>query len=467
MKPTHRLRSHAALLIGVLSLAASSLLQAQSVPQFIDYQGIVKDGSGNPLAQSPAPPANYEIEFRIYDAATAGNVIWAEKQLVTVSNGQFSVRLGEGQAILGGGGADIGSVGHSSPGLGGAFEAKDRFLGVTVNIPGQAPGEITPRLSFLSAPFAMKSASASSVVQAAGTTSNLTIGSIAYATQTLSTSAAIDGSSRTVLVNSTSASHTATLPVSGAQKEILIAKTDSTANQVIVAPPGGGTINGNTDSIRLKVKGESITLQNVGGNDWWITNDNRDKTPVGTIIAYSSNNVPAGYLRCDGAQPVKATYPELVAVLGTNWGVPGNANNFRVPDLRGAFLRGRDSGRGLDDGRASRTADFTGGATGDNIGSYQHDDFRAHGHSVNDPGHSHGASVTRTANTYINYRNFLVGNGGRGYNPDVQDGTSTNGIIENNYSVSISTGFTGISINSAGGAETRPDNYNVNYCIKY
>lgn len=467
MKPLHSLRSRAALFLGVLCLSAASLSQAQSVPQFIDYQGLVKDGSGNLLAPSPNPPANYEMEFRIYDAATAGTVIWAEKQLVTVSNGQFSIRLGEGQPILGGGGADIGAVGHSSPGLAGAFESKDRFLGLTVNIPGQAPGEITPRLSFLSAPFALKSASAGSVVQAAGTTSNLTIGSIAYATQSLSTSAVIDGTSRTVLVNSTTATLTTTLPQSAAQKEILIAKTDATANQVIIDPPSGGTINGSTNAVRLKVLGESVILQNIGGNAWWITTDNRDKTPVGTIIAYSSNNVPAGYLRCDGAQPAKATYPELVAALGTSWGVPANTLNFRVPDLRGAFLRGRDSGRGLDDGRASRTADFAGAATGDNIGSYQHDEFRSHGHGVNDPGHSHGANVSRTANTYIAYRNFLVGNGGRGYNPDVQDGTSTNGIVENNYSVSINTGFTGISIQAAGGAETRPDNYNVNYCIKY
>gem|GEM_PF-2738553 len=55
MKPIHRLRSRAALFIGVLSLAAASLLQAQVVPQFIDYQGRVLDGGGNPLA-SPRRP---------------------------------------------------------------------------------------------------------------------------------------------------------------------------------------------------------------------------------------------------------------------------------------------------------------------------------------------------------------------------------------------------------------------------
>ncbi len=464
MKSLQRLSHLAARSLAVLaaaSLFAVTHLQAQSVPEFIDYQGRVVDGNGAPLAA--ATPGNFEMEFRIWDATTGGAVVWAEKQLVTVNNGQFSVRLGEGQGILVGGGGREGAVSD----LKSAFNGSSRHLGVTVSIPGQAPGEITPRLTFLSAPFALKAASASSVVQAAGTTSNLTVGSISYTSQSINSNLAVDGNSRTVLVDSAATPVTATLPLSGAQKEILFAKTDSTTNQVVVSPPAGGTINGSTASIRLKVKGESVTLQNIGGNAWWIVNENRDKTPVGTIIAYSSASVPAGYLACDGSQPARATYPELVAVLGTNWGVPGNVNNFRVPDLRGSFLRGRDGGRGLDDARGSRTADFVGAATGDNIGSYQHDEFRSHGHGVNDPGHGHGASVNRTANTYIRYRNFVTGGGGRGYNPDVEDGTSTSGIYENNYSVSISTGFTGISIQGAGGAETRPDNYNVNYCIKY
>jgi len=374
-----------------------------------------------------------------------------------VNNGQFSVRLGEGQAILGGGGADIGSVDHTTPGLPGAFESKDRYLGLTVNIPGQTPGEIVPRLSFLSTPFAMKAASASTVVQAAGTFSNLTVGSIAYSTQTLSSSSVVNGTSRTVLVNSTSATVTATLPVSGAQKELLFAKTDSTANQVMVVPPAGGTLNGSTASIALKVKGETVTLQNIGGNDWWIVNDSRDKTPVGTIVAYSSATAPAGYLACDGANPAKASYPELVAVLGTNWGVPADTTKFRVPDLRGAFLRGRDGGRGFDPDRNSRSADFAGSASGDNVGSLQYDIFGSHTHGVSDPGHNHGPGT-------IAVRNYQLPSGGilmRGYNPDVGD-SHTNHNIGN-----TGIGYTGIGIQANGGNETRPKNYNVNYCIKY
>src|SRR5688572_17417410 len=71
--------------------------RAQTVagaPTTIDYQGKALDASGNPLANTT--PTNYEMQFRIYDAQEGGAIIWSEKQVVTVSKGLFSVRLGEG-----------------------------------------------------------------------------------------------------------------------------------------------------------------------------------------------------------------------------------------------------------------------------------------------------------------------------------------------------------------------------------
>jgi microcystin-dependent protein len=454
-------------LASTLLLSPTVVRAAAGPPSTIDYQGRVLDGSGAPLA--PSTPTNYEIEFRIYDAPTGGTVIWAEKQLVTVLNGQFSVRLGEGQGIVTTGGAEEGSVGHASPGLPGAFGDSSRHLGITVKIPGQTPGEITPRLAFLAAPYSFSAAHANNIVQAPGTQSNLTVGSIAYATQTLSSSAAISGTSRTVLIDGTTGTAaspiTATLPQSGAQKELLIAKTDATALQVVVAPPSGGNINGASGSIRLKVKGESVTLQNIGGNDWWVVNDNRDKTPVGTIISFGGNGpAPAGYLICDGLSKSRTDYPDLFAAIGTQWGNP-NTSSFNLPQLAGRFLRGIDaSGNGADDDALARFSlpSNPGGATGRNVGSYQDEAFRAHGHGVNDPGHSHGATAGAIA-----YRNFSFNGSanemGKGFNPDVQDGTTNSRV----GAPTIHNATTGISIQNNGGSETRPDNAGVRFCIKY
>ena len=136
-------------LLLVLGLGVVSSLQGQTIagaPTTIDYQGKALDSTGNPLANTT--PTNYEMRFRIYDAQEGGNVIWSEKQIVTVSKGLFSVRLGEGTALS----PAEGTVAQSS--LSDAFTAKERFLGVTIVITGQTPVEILPRLAFLATPFA-------------------------------------------------------------------------------------------------------------------------------------------------------------------------------------------------------------------------------------------------------------------------------------------------------------------------
>ena len=50
---------------------------------------------------------------------------------------------------------------------------------------------------------------------------------------------------------------------------------------------------------------------------------------------------------------VRATYPALFAAIGTTYNTGGEAGtDFRLPDLRGEFVRGWDHGRGVDAGRA-------------------------------------------------------------------------------------------------------------------
>ena len=321
MKPlpsirTSALRSLCSLVVTSSLLVSAGILSAQSVPQFIDYQGRVVDGNGSPLAA--AQPGNFEVEFRIWDEATGGVVIWAEKQLVTVNNGQFSVRLGEGQPITAGGGGEEGTVSHASPGLPGAFEAKDRHLGLTVKIPGQTPGEIVPRLSFLSAPFAMKAASASSLDQAPGTSSNLNVGSLAFSTFGLNTSAA-DGSASNVVVDASSAPLVATLPLSGSGKELVFTKNDSSANVVTVDPPLGGTIHGGSP-ILLKKQGDSVTLRNVGGNDWVVVS----RYNVNAINADPSGNVELpGKLTVTGGVLARSGTPGALGVNNNGYAFTG------------------------------------------------------------------------------------------------------------------------------------------------
>lgn len=67
-----------------------------TTPNKMNFQGRITDASGNPLT------GTYDMQFKLYDAASGGTLKWAETRTaansnaVSVTNGLFSVRLGEG-----------------------------------------------------------------------------------------------------------------------------------------------------------------------------------------------------------------------------------------------------------------------------------------------------------------------------------------------------------------------------------
>lgn len=74
--------------------------------------------------------------------------------------------------------------------------------------------------------------------------------------------------------------------------------------------------------------------------------------PAGTVVVFAGPSDPDGWLPCDGRSLNRITYPALFAALGYHYG--GSGDVFRLPDYRGAFLRGLDAGaaRDPDAGRA-------------------------------------------------------------------------------------------------------------------
>jgi microcystin-dependent protein len=77
-----------------------------------------------------------------------------------------------------------------------------------------------------------------------------------------------------------------------------------------------------------------------------------EQVPPGTIMYYAKNTPPAGYFECDGSVVSQITYLDLYSIIGSTFNIGGEgAGNFRIPDLRGYFLRGWDNGRGIDTGR--------------------------------------------------------------------------------------------------------------------
>jgi microcystin-dependent protein len=121
------------------------------------------------------------------------------------------------------------------------------------------------------------------------------------------------------------------------------------------------------------------------------------RVPVGSMVAYGGGGggVPEGegWMVCDGRELTVQGYPELHAVLGRAWG-GGAAGTFRLPDLRGQFLRGVQ-GEGSewegDPDAAERVASAPGGATGNEVGTRQADAVGAHEHVLAGVGDAVGA----------------------------------------------------------------------------
>lgn len=153
--------------------------------------------------------------------------------------------------------------------------------------------------------------------------------------------------------------------------------------------------------------------------------------PAGAILPFGGSIAPAGYLLCDGSAVSRTTYADLFAVVGTSFGSGNGSTTFTLPDFRGRFLRGVDGGAGRDEDRATRTAMSAGGGAGDSIGSIQPDSFASHVHTY----------ATAAGASFNGLNNFPTFAGG-------------------GNSFSNSTPAT-------GGSETRPENANVQYIIKF
>lgn len=145
-----------AALVVLLGWTAPAARAVGDPPDRMSYQGFLVDGSGVALATNT--PANFPVVFRIYDDAEAGNLLWAEQQVVTVDKGYFSVILGEGAAVT--------SEPHGTlPEVFAGSTAASRFISTTVTVSGTAHS-LLPRLRLLSSPYAFLATQATRLVNA-------------------------------------------------------------------------------------------------------------------------------------------------------------------------------------------------------------------------------------------------------------------------------------------------------------
>lgn len=121
-------------------------------------------------------------------------------------------------------------------------------------------------------------------------------------------------------------------------------------NNVPPVPTQGAVTGGGSIATPVWSDWFKQVLARIGGNvvtynldELWTYIQDRIEKP-GVIKAYGGTIAPAGYLLCDGAAVSRTTYAALFTALGVLWGPGDGSTTFNVPDLRGRFLVGKDSG---------------------------------------------------------------------------------------------------------------------------
>jgi len=198
--------------------------------------------------------------------------------------------------------------------------------------------------------------------------------------------------------------------------------------------PASGGIQDSSGNNILTESGGTVTFGNVIGG-----------VPAGAIMSFAMSSAPSGWIICNGAEYAIADYGDLHTAIGTTWGALTNGSggagstHFRVPDLRGAFLRGTGS-------HGSSTMANSSAFAGASVGSFENDSFQGHYH------------------TFLNYQWFSTGPnselvGVTGTIPPANDGAAGSGVKEPKTDGTNGTPRTG--------DETRSFNGAINYCIKY
>lgn len=166
--------------------------------------------------------------------------------------------------------------------------------------------------------------------------------------------------------------------------------------------------------------------------------------PAGAIISLATSTAPSGFLKANGAEVSRATYSKLFEVIGTTFGEGDGSTTFKLPDLRGEFIRGWDDGKGVDAGRIFGSwqvaTAFMGDGDGQNIGTP----------NLNDSNH------------------YAI----LGYDLDIFPANTRQLTVAYPTPTSSSSAITGMHAvgganNGTDFARTRPRNIALLYCIKY
>lgn len=104
---------------------------------------------------------------------------------------------------------------------------------------------------------------------------------------------------------------------------------------------------------------------------------------TGSIIIWTTDTAPTGWLLCYGQAVSRTTYATLYAVVSTTFGVGDGSTTFNLPDMRGRVPLGQDDMGGSSANRVTNAqADSIGGAAGAETHTLTEAEMPEHKHTV-------------------------------------------------------------------------------------
>ena len=85
-------------------------------------------------------------------------------------------------------------------------------------------------------------------------------------------------------------------------------------------------------------------IRNPETNEWEevLLPPTGDTLPVGSISAYSGENIPTNWLKCNGQAVSRADYPELFNTIGTTYGSGDGSTTFNLPNISERVIVGNN-----------------------------------------------------------------------------------------------------------------------------
>lgn len=200
----------------------------------------------------------------------------------------------------------------------------------------------------------------------------------------------------------------------------------------------------NASSVELKIDPGAVLATRE-----WSTSQMNILLPAGTIIQSVSKSTPQGYLKCNGASISRSDYKRLFDVIGLTFGSDDD-ETFKLPDLRGRFIRGFSDNSTIDKDRE--------------FGSTQEDDLKRHTHgfAINFPGTDKRVKENYEVLQTKTYNHFAI-------NLDGEGGINDNAMVRYNDTKTTSKGKEnrGDLTYTGNSDEVRVKNIALNFFIKY